>query len=88
MPVQSKVATQSSIDVVGQLLMGTNRRKVVSATILLIVAFLIHIRNKKPDVDTLKTSRVDRERSKKVHNLLARVEKDTLMPFFGAGSKN
>lgn len=66
MPVQSKVANKTSIETMTELLVGNNRRKVVSATILLIIAFLIHIRNKKSDVDSLRLSRAQNDRSKKV----------------------
>jgi hypothetical protein len=33
------------------LLIGTNKRKMVSTTVLLIIAFLIHVKNKKPDLE-------------------------------------
>jgi len=48
MPVQSKIAEPSAQAIIQNLLIGNNKRKLVSATILLIIGFLIHIRNKKP----------------------------------------
>jgi hypothetical protein len=78
MPVQSKVAEQSVFTAFQQLLLGSNRRKMVSATILLIVAFLIHIRNKKPEGDPLKNSKSAQSEAhkKKVFVTSRREEKD------------
>ena len=59
MPVHSKVADPTVTQIIQDLLVGNNKRKMVSATILLIIGFLIHIRNKKPEVDTLRLSRLD-----------------------------
>ena len=68
MPVQSKMADPSAQQIIQDLLIGNNKRKLVSATILLIIGFLIHIKNKKPEVDSLKLSRLEKEKSKpKVH---------------------
>lgn len=52
--------------VVRSLLLGSNRRKMVSATILLIVGFLIHIRNKRPEADSLRGSRLQIDKPKTV----------------------
>ena len=65
MPVHSKVADPTAAQIIQDLLVGNNKRKMVSATILLIIGFLIHIRNKKPEVDTLRLSRLDKEKPAK-----------------------
>jgi hypothetical protein len=36
------------------LLVGNNKRRLVSATVLLIIAFLIHVKNKKSDYEPLR----------------------------------
>lgn len=67
MPVHSKPVEQSASAMLHQLLLGSNKRKMVSATILLIVGFLLHIKNKRPEVDALKNSRMKEPKdSKKV----------------------
>ena len=65
MPVHSKVADPTAMQIIQDLLIGNNKRKMVSTTILLIIAFLIHIRNKKPEVDTLRQSRLEQEKPTK-----------------------
>ena len=66
MPVQSKIAQQAStVNTLQTLLLGSNKRKLVSATILLIIAFLVHIKNKRPEVDSLRYSRLEGENKKK-----------------------
>lgn len=62
MPVHSKVADPTVAQIIQDLLIGNNKKKMVSATILLIIGYLIHIRNKKPEVDTLRMSRLDQEK--------------------------
>lgn len=89
MPVHSKVAEPAASVVIQDLLIGNNKRRLVSATILLIIGFLIHIRNKKPEVDTLRNSRIDNEpKKKKVRIILFREERVMWMVFFGRGLKN
>lgn len=56
MPVHSKPAEQATSTLLTQLLLGNNKRKMVSATIFLIIAFLLHIKYKKTDVESLKTA--------------------------------
>ena len=41
------MADPSAQQIIQDLLIGNNKRKLVSATILLIIGFLIHIKNKK-----------------------------------------
>ena len=90
MPVHSKVADPPAAQIIQDLLIGNNKRKMVSTTILLIIAFLIHIRNKKPEVDTLRLSRLDKEKpaKKKVFLFLSREERVTWMPSSGKESKS
>jgi hypothetical protein len=71
------------------LLLGSNKRKMVSATILLIVGFLLHIKNKRPEVDSLKNSRAKESKdSKKVYLKLVREERETLMVSSSSESQN
>jgi|JI9StandDraft_1071089.scaffolds.fasta_scaffold672157_2 hypothetical protein len=71
------------------LLLGSNKRKMVSATILLIVGFLLHIKNKRPEVDSLKNSRAKESKdSKKVYLKLVREERETLTVSSSSESQN
>lgn len=54
MAEQSKVAVVTLKDAIINLLAGSRKKQVVSATILLIIGFLLHIRNKKSYTETLK----------------------------------
>ncbi len=47
MAEQSKIAANNFLNVVLDLLAGSKKKKLVSTTVLLIIAFLIHIKNKK-----------------------------------------
>lgn len=48
MPEHSKIAQELSFGpIVREVFAGNNKRRVVSATVFLIIAFLIHIKNKK-----------------------------------------
>jgi hypothetical protein len=59
MAIQSKITQQANLtELLKDLLMGNNNRKIVSITVLLIIGFLIHLRNKKPETDTLRNSRL------------------------------
>lgn len=52
MPEHSKIAQEIKIGpMFRDLLVGNTGRKMVSASVLLIVAFLIHIKNKRPDYE-------------------------------------
>jgi hypothetical protein len=54
MPEHSKVAQDiAALPMLKDLLIGTNKRKMVSTTVLLIIAFLIHVKNKKSDLEFL-----------------------------------
>jgi hypothetical protein len=60
MGVQSKVATQASVtNLLRDLVMGNKNRKLVSVTVLLIIGFLLHVRSKKPEVDSLRNSSIE-----------------------------
>jgi len=51
MTEHSKVAQELGVlPILQDLLIGTSKRKMVSATVLLIIAFLIHVKNKKSDL--------------------------------------
>jgi hypothetical protein len=39
------------------LLVGNNKRRLVSATVLLIIAFLIHVKNKRADYEPTRVER-------------------------------
>jgi hypothetical protein len=70
---------------------GTTKRKVVSSTILLIIAFLIYVKNIKSGTDQLKIKLKDKD-IKKVHSLYyiyyRKVEKVMLMLYFFQELKN
>lgn len=83
------MADPSAQQIIQDLLIGNNKRKLVSATILLIIGFLIHIKNKKPEVDSLKLSRLEKEKTKpKVSPTLFRAAKVMLTAFSSNESKN
>jgi hypothetical protein len=70
---------------------GTTKRKVVSSTILLIIAFLIYVKNIKSGTDQLKIKLKDKD-IKKVQSLYyiyyRKVEKVMLMLYFFQELKN
>jgi hypothetical protein len=66
MPEHSKVAQDIKFGpMLKDLLVGNNKRKLVSATVLLIIAFLVHIKNKKPDYELTRAERAEKESKKK-----------------------
>jgi len=66
MPEHSKIAQEIKIGpMFRDLLVGNTGRKMVSASVLLIVAFLIHIKNKRPDYDLIRPERGDKSQGKK-----------------------
>lgn len=65
MPVHSKPAEQATSSLLTQLLLGSNKRKMVSATIFLIIGFLLHIKYKKTDVESLRNPRLPENKDKK-----------------------
>lgn len=72
------------------LLIGNNKRRLVSATVLLIIGFLIHVKNKRPDYEPNRNEKRDaaEPKKKKVRFRVFREAKATSMPSFGQGSKN
>ena len=68
---------------------GTRKRKFVSAAILLIIGFLIHIKNMKTGADSLKIKIRDKD-AKKVINTsnYRKVERVTLTLYFSPGLRN
>ena len=64
---QSKVLQQSSgaKDLVLELLVGTRKKKLISSAILLIIAFLIHIKSSTPSQE-LKMNLKEKGKDKKV----------------------
>jgi hypothetical protein len=66
MPEHSKIAQEIKIaPMLRDLLVGNTGRKMVSASVLLIVAFLIHIKNKRPDYELMKPERGEKSQGKK-----------------------
>ncbi len=61
------------------ILIGNNGRKLVSATVLLIIGFLIHIKNKKPEYEPVREKLQEKgdSKKKKVNLALHREEKAT-----------
>jgi len=52
MPEHSKIADEIRMaPMLKDLLIGNNKRRLVSATVLLIIGFLIHVKNKRPDYE-------------------------------------
>ena len=54
MAAQSKVAESSWNTVLADLLIGSRKKKFISGAILVIIAFLIHIRNLQSSTDNIK----------------------------------
>ncbi len=58
MPEHSKIAEEIHLaPMLKDLLVGNNKRRLVSATVLLIIAFLIHVKNKRADYEPMKVER-------------------------------
>lgn len=53
MPVHSKVASKGISLKLTDLLVGSRKKKMVSGTVLLIIAFLIYVKNKKSYIEPL-----------------------------------
>ena len=69
MTTQSKVASSINLkEFLKDMFIGTRKRKFVSAAILLIIGFLIHIKNMKTGADQLKIKLRDKD-AKKVYNI-------------------
>ena len=58
MPEHSKIAQEIRLGpIVQDIFVGNNKRRVVSATVFLIITFLIHIKNKKEAFDGLENDK-------------------------------
>lgn len=55
---QSKMIFDSITTLLGQALFGSKRKKVMSFSILVIVGFLIHIRNQRSNYENLRLSKL------------------------------
>lgn len=91
MPVHSKIVDESAAKIIQDILIGNTKRRMISTTILLIIGFLIHVRNKRPEVDSLRNSRLDKDpnNKKKVAMLSyreAREVREMSTPSSGRGS--
>ena len=84
MTTQSKVASSINLkEFLKDMFIGTRKRKFVSAAILLIIGFLIHIKNMKTGADQLKIKLKDKD-AKKVYNITnsRKEERVTLTLYF------
>ena len=84
MAEQSKIAASSFKNFLQEFILGSRKKQLISATILLIIGFLLHIRNKKSYTETLKL-KLDKS---KVIIALFRAEKVMLILSFLRESKN
>lgn len=69
MPEQSKVAQEiAALPMIKDLLVGNNKRKMLSATVLLIIGFLVHVKNRKSGLEPVreKPRREGESKKKKV----------------------
>lgn len=64
MATQSKVAAASFKELLIDMLVGTKKKKLVSAVILLIIGFLIHVQSIKTGADQLKIKPRDKDYKK------------------------
>ena len=84
MAEQSKIAASSFKKFLQKFILGNRKKQLISATILLIIGFLLHIRNKKSYTETLKL----KLNKSKVIIALFRAEKVMLILSFLRESKN
>ena len=91
MPEHSRVA-QEQIHVgaiLKDIFMGDNKRKIVSATVLLIIGFLIHVRNKKEAFEGVGGDKPSKKgEQKKVGVRVGRAAEVTSTAFFGPASSD
>lgn len=91
MPEHSKIAEEIHLaPMLKDLLIGNNKRRLVSATVLLIIAFLIHVKNKRADYEPTRVEKREKGESKKkkVGLIVFRAERATSMPSSGLGLRN
>lgn len=65
MTTQSKIATTELKDLIIDMLVGTKKKKFITAAILLIIGFLIHIKSMKSGADQIKVKLRDKDMKKK-----------------------
>lgn len=58
MATQSKMIFDSFSALLMKALFGSKRKKIVTASILFIIGFLVHIKNKKTNIDSLRLSKL------------------------------
>jgi hypothetical protein len=91
MPEHSRIAEEIRfMPMLKDLLVGNNKKRLVSATVLLIIAFLIHVKNKRPDYEPARNERREQGdvKKKKVQLKSLRAARATSMPSSGPESKN
>ncbi len=64
MTTQSKIATTELKDLIIDMLVGTKKKKFITAAILLIIGFLIHIKSMKSGADQIKVKLRDKDMKK------------------------
>ena len=64
MAVQSKEASLNMKNMLIDMLIGTSKKKLISSTILLIIVFLIHVRNKQSTRKEIKLNLKDKDKKK------------------------
>lgn len=64
MAVQSKEASLNMKNMLIDMLIGTSKKKLISSTILLIIVFLIHVRNKQSTKKEIKLNLKDKDKKK------------------------
>jgi hypothetical protein len=69
MTTQSKVASMNLKELILDMLIGTKKKKLITAAIFLIIGFLIHVKNMKSGADQIKVKLRDKD-IKKVTNQL------------------
>lgn len=64
MAVQSKEAAASIKETLINMLIGTGKKQFISSTIILIILFLVHVKNKNSSIDDLKIKYSDKDKKK------------------------
>jgi hypothetical protein len=64
MAVLSKEASLNMKNMLIDMLIGTSKKKLISSTILLIIVFLIHVRNKQSTRKEIKLNLKDKDKKK------------------------
>lgn len=75
MTTQSKIVAQNIKDLLLDMLIGTRKKKFITAAILLIIGFLIHVKNMKSGTDQIKVKLREKDLVKKVCTFVICVER-------------